>query len=138
MVSVVTDAVPLALGDEHSIALVEAHWLSFGKGEARSLKHVHDLLGVGVTVQQVHLSGWELGGEQDGLAGPGVVPVDDVPDYQAFLVGFGHHLRRSVPDVSYLHDPPFFLDYRQTDKQILRSNRPEGILERSRDRSFSP
>jgi len=31
-VGVVADAVPLALGDEHSIALVEAHWLSFGEG----------------------------------------------------------------------------------------------------------
>jgi hypothetical protein len=49
--------VPLTLGDEHSIALVEAHWLSFGKGETRSLEHIHDLLGVGVPVQQVHLSG---------------------------------------------------------------------------------
>ena len=32
LVGVVADAVPLALGDEHSIALAEAHWLPFREG----------------------------------------------------------------------------------------------------------
>jgi hypothetical protein len=58
----------------------------------------------------VHLSGWELGGEQDGLSGSGVVPVDDVLDYQTFLVGLGHHLPGDIPAVSNLHASPFFRD----------------------------
>src|ERR671917_1782408 len=65
LVGVVADAVPLALGDEHSIPLIQADRLAFGEGQARALEYVHDLLCVGMAVQQVHLAGRKLGGEQD-------------------------------------------------------------------------
>jgi hypothetical protein len=63
-----------------------------------------------VPVQQVRFTGWELGREQDDPAGPGDVPIDDVLDYQAFLVGLGHHLPGDIPPVSNLHASPFFRD----------------------------
>jgi hypothetical protein len=50
-------------------------------------------------MQQVDLARRELRGEQYDPTGPGGVFVDDVPDDQAFLVRFGHHLRGDVPDV---------------------------------------
>src|SRR5215216_1262931 len=50
LVGVVADAVPLALGDEHGIVLLQAHRLALREGEARALEYVHDLLGVGVPV----------------------------------------------------------------------------------------
>jgi hypothetical protein len=61
-------------------------------------------------VQQVHFARWELGGEQYDSTGPAGVFVEDVPDDQAFLVGFGHHLCNDISDVSYLHGSHFFLD----------------------------
>jgi hypothetical protein len=96
-------------------------------------------------VQQVHLAGRQLGGEQDGPASPGVVLIDDVPDDQAFLVGFGHHLRGDVPDISYPHDPPLFLNYRRTRTRTLWPGNvlfdpidEKGVLQHFRDRPISP
>jgi hypothetical protein len=63
-----------------------------------------------VPVQQVHFTGWELRREQDDPAGPGNIPVNDVLDDQAFLVGLGHHLPDDIPAISYLHASPFFLE----------------------------
>jgi hypothetical protein len=57
LAGIIANAVPLALGDELGVALAQTHWLHFGKGEARALEHVHDLLGVGVPVQQVDFAG---------------------------------------------------------------------------------
>src|SRR5829696_8668085 len=74
-----------------------------------------------MAVQQVHLAGRKLGGEQDGPAGPGVVLVDDVPDDQAFLVRLDHHLRGDVLDVSYLHGSPHFLYPRRIGEKTPRS-----------------
>src|SRR5215212_123902 len=97
-----------------------------------------------MTVQQVHLAGRKLGGEQDDPAGPGVVLVDDVPDDQAFLVRLDHYLRGDVPGVSYLHGSPHFLYPRRIGEKTPRSapetssTRLFGVLERCRDRPLSP
>src|SRR5215212_5913289 len=74
-----------------------------------------------MAVQQVHLAGRKLGGEQDGPAGPGVVLVNDVPDDQAFLVRLDHHLRGDVLDVSYLHGSPHFLYPQRIGEKTPRS-----------------
>jgi hypothetical protein len=61
--------VVLALDDEHGIALIQAYRLSLRESQARTLEYVHDLLGVGVPVQQVDRAVGKLDGEQDDLVG---------------------------------------------------------------------